>query len=72
MVCHLCDRSVLLIVDLSFQAAQKAVGSGDNPTSQLEVLKDISQNFPSLTSSLAKVQVTSDFRKSVKSSQRVS
>ncbi|KAF6038703.1 UGGT2 [Bugula neritina] len=56
--------------DLSFQAAQKAVGSGDNPTSQLEVLKDISQNFPSLTSSLAKVQVTSDFRKSVKSSQR--
>ncbi|XP_067949349.1 UDP-glucose:glycoprotein glucosyltransferase 1-like [Watersipora subatra] len=58
------------IQDLSFQAAQKAVDSSDASLAQLEVLKDISQNFPSLTSSLAKVQIRDSFRKSVQNTQK--
>ena len=63
---------IIWITDLSFQSAQKAISSDESPVAQLEVLKDISQNFPSLASTLAKVSVKSDLRSSIQTTQSVS
>jgi UDP-glucose:glycoprotein glucosyltransferase len=53
--------------DLGLQATQR-IASGADP---LRLLMDISQNFPSLASSLSRMQVNGSVREEVTDNQRV-
>ena len=59
-----------MFVDLSYQAVARSL-TASSTLSQIELLKDISQNFPSLTSSLARVSVDDDLRTSIQLLQKV-
>jgi UDP-glucose:glycoprotein glucosyltransferase len=55
--------------DLSFQAAQRLIESDQNEA--LNMLEDLSQNFPLRARSLSKIQVKNDLRKTFKSQRSV-
>ena len=59
----------MFVLDLSFQAGQRVLASPVNDA--LRVLRDTSQNFPTQTRSLVKVSVSDEFRKEVKTNQKV-
>lgn len=59
----------LLTADLSLQAAQQVVNS--DPANALQLLTDISQNFPTVSRALIKTAVSSDLKKEIKRNQEV-
>ncbi|XP_078310602.1 UDP-glucose:glycoprotein glucosyltransferase 1-like [Crassostrea virginica] len=55
--------------DLSYQAAQKVLNA--EPDDQIKVLQDLSQNFPSRTRSLVKVQLKSEVKNEMNQNKKV-
>ncbi|KAK7090839.1 UDP-glucose:glycoprotein glucosyltransferase 1-like isoform X2 [Littorina saxatilis] len=66
---ELAPLKVWQLQDLSLQAAQQALNS--DPTSALQMLTDISQNFPTVTKALFKMSVSPDMRKEMKRNQEL-
>lgn len=72
---HLIDSSTELaafkvwqLQDLGLQAAQKVLSA--DPSEALQVLRDISQNFPSMARSLIKVSVDDKMKKEIEKNQQ--
>lgn len=66
---ELAPLKVWQLQDLSIQAGQKVANASTEEA--LDLLKDISQNFPSLAKSLASTTVTKEFLKEMKENQQI-
>jgi UDP-glucose:glycoprotein glucosyltransferase len=60
---------IFLVSDLSLQAAQQVLNA--DPKDALQMLIDVSQNFPTVTGALIKTTVSQDFRSEIKRNQEV-
>lgn len=59
-----------MLTDLSLQAAQRVLSS--SPADALQILTDISQNFPTLAQSLVKTVVPVELKEEIRQNQEVS
>lgn len=67
---HNYTHCIFLSQDIAYQAAQRVLSTP--PEDALQVLTDISQNFPLLARSLIRTQVKSDVQREIKENQKVS
>ena len=61
--------SLLSCTDLSLQAGQQVMNA--DPANALQLLTDISQNFPTVARNLIKTAVSADMKKEIKQNQGV-